>query len=118
MSEWMNHVKATMRANPGTPLRDVLKIAKGTYKKGTATVKKTVTPAVAAVTSVARGPAKRHRTKKHRRKSHKKHRGTKKRRGTKKHHSKHHRKDKGHRHHTKKRGHKRRCCPRNCRPCH
>lgn len=114
MSEWMKHVKATMRANPGTPLRDVLKIAKGTYKKGVGTVKKTATPAVTAVTAVARGPAKRHRTRKHRKKSHKK--SHKKRRG--KSHKKHRRKDKGHRHHTKKRGHKRKCCPRNCRPCH
>ena len=115
MSEWMNHVKATMRANPGTPLRDVLKIAKGTYKKGVGTVKKAATP---VVTAVAKGPVKRHGTRKHRAKSHKKRRGKshKKRRG--KSHKKHHRKDKGHRHHTKKRGHKRKCCPRNCRPCH
>jgi hypothetical protein len=33
--EWMAHVKRTMRANPGKKLKDVLKMAKNTYKKGT-----------------------------------------------------------------------------------
>lgn len=33
---WMAHVKKTMRANPGKKLKDVLKMAKKTYHKGTA----------------------------------------------------------------------------------
>jgi hypothetical protein len=31
---WMSHVKATMRANKGKSLMQVLKMAKKTYKKG------------------------------------------------------------------------------------
>lgn len=31
---WMAHVKATMRANKGLKLKQVLKLAKKTYKKG------------------------------------------------------------------------------------
>ena len=31
---WMSHVKATMRANKGLKLKQVLKLAKKTYKKG------------------------------------------------------------------------------------
>ena len=31
---WMTHVKATMRANKGMKLMQVLKMAKKTYKKG------------------------------------------------------------------------------------
>jgi hypothetical protein len=31
---WMTHVKATMRANKGKSLMQVLKMAKKTYKKG------------------------------------------------------------------------------------
>ena len=33
MSEWLKHVKATMKKNAGKPLKEVLKIAKSTYKK-------------------------------------------------------------------------------------
>lgn len=32
---WMAHVKKTMRANPGKKLKEVLKMAKKTYHKGT-----------------------------------------------------------------------------------
>lgn len=32
---WMAHVKKTMRANPGKKLKEVLKLAKKTYHKGT-----------------------------------------------------------------------------------
>jgi hypothetical protein len=40
---WMAHVKKTMRANKGKKLKEVLKLAAKTYKKGTAkkTAKKT-----------------------------------------------------------------------------
>jgi hypothetical protein len=31
---WMSHVKATMRAHKGLKLKQVLKLAKKTYKKG------------------------------------------------------------------------------------
>ncbi len=46
-TSWMAHVKATMRANKGLKLKQVLKLAKKTYKKakkGGATV---ITPAAA-----------------------------------------------------------------------
>ena len=33
-TSWMAHVKATMRANKGLKLKQVLKLAKKTYKKG------------------------------------------------------------------------------------
>lgn len=33
MSDWLSHVKKTMKMNPGKPLKDVLKMAKKTYKK-------------------------------------------------------------------------------------
>jgi hypothetical protein len=33
MTEWMKHVKATMKQNPGKSLAEVLKMAKKTYKK-------------------------------------------------------------------------------------
>jgi len=34
MSNWLDHVKKTMSVNPGKPLKDILKMAKKTYKKG------------------------------------------------------------------------------------
>jgi hypothetical protein len=33
MNKWQEHVKAEIKKNPGKPLSQVLKIAKGTYKK-------------------------------------------------------------------------------------
>lgn len=39
MSEWLKHVKKTMAENAGKPLKEVLKIAKSTYKKGSEVVK-------------------------------------------------------------------------------
>ena len=33
MSAWLDHVKATLKANPGKALKDVLKLASKTYKK-------------------------------------------------------------------------------------
>ena len=33
-TEWMKHVKETMKAHKGAALSDVLKMAKKTYKKG------------------------------------------------------------------------------------
>jgi len=38
MSNWLNHVKSVMKVNPGKPLKDVLKIAKSSYKSGVAVV--------------------------------------------------------------------------------
>ena len=32
-SAWLDHVKKTLRLNPGKPLKEVLKMAKQTYKK-------------------------------------------------------------------------------------
>lgn len=44
MSNWLAHVKATMKKLPkGTLLKDVLKEAKKTYKKGESVVKYAVT---------------------------------------------------------------------------
>ena len=40
MSAWMDHVKATRKANPKTQLKEVLKMASKTYKKGLVTAKK------------------------------------------------------------------------------
>lgn len=31
---WLDHVKATMSSSPGMDLKDVLRMAKKTYKKG------------------------------------------------------------------------------------
>ena len=42
MTNWLSHVKTTMKANPGKALKDVLKLAKSTYKKGTKAVGKAV----------------------------------------------------------------------------
>lgn len=43
MSSWLEHVKKTMKMNPETPFKDVLKLAKKTYKKGERVVKYAVT---------------------------------------------------------------------------
>ncbi len=43
MSNWLDHVKKTMSMNPGTPLKDVLKMAKKTYKKTASVAKYAVT---------------------------------------------------------------------------
>ena len=43
MSAWLEHVKATMKLFPGKPLKEVLKEAKHTYKKGVSVVKYAVT---------------------------------------------------------------------------
>ena len=37
-SAWLDHVKKTLRLNPGKPLKVVLKLAKKTYKKATPAV--------------------------------------------------------------------------------
>ena len=42
MSNWLSHVKSTMKANPGKALKDVLKMAKKTYKKSATAVGKAV----------------------------------------------------------------------------
>ena len=42
MSNWLAHVKSTMKANPGKALKDVLKMAKSTYKKSANAVGKAV----------------------------------------------------------------------------
>ena len=46
MSNWLAHVKKTMKSNPGKALKDVLKLAKSTYTKGTAAVGKAVRASV------------------------------------------------------------------------
>ena len=43
MSAWLEHVKKTMKLNPGKQLKDVLKLAAKTYKKTKSTVKYAVT---------------------------------------------------------------------------
>lgn len=43
MNAWLKHVKSTMKRNPNKPLKDVLQMAKKTYKKsGSKTAKKLV----------------------------------------------------------------------------
>lgn len=43
MSSWLEHVKKTMKMNPNAAFKDVLKMAKKTYKKGEHVVKYAVT---------------------------------------------------------------------------
>ena len=54
MSNWLAHVKSTMKANPGKALKDVLKMAKSTYKKGTAAVGKAVKASVKSAKKTTR----------------------------------------------------------------
>ena len=54
MSNWLAHVKSTMKANPGKALKDVLKMAKSTYKKGTAVVGKAVKASVKSAKKTTR----------------------------------------------------------------
>ena len=76
MSNWLAHVKSTMKANPGKALKDVLKMAKSTYKKGTAAVGKAVKASVKSAKKTTRsvrktlrvGGGKKTKTMKHRRK--------------------------------------------------
>jgi hypothetical protein len=77
MSNWLAHVKSTMKANPGKALKDVLKMAKSTYKKGTAAVGKAVRASVKSARKTTRsvrktlrvgGGKKSKKTMKHRRK--------------------------------------------------
>jgi hypothetical protein len=43
MSNWLEHVKKTMKLHPGKPLKEVLKAAKATYKKAEGVAKYAVT---------------------------------------------------------------------------
>lgn len=43
MTTWLDHVKHTMKLNKGKPLKEVLKLAKATYKKTGEVVKYAVT---------------------------------------------------------------------------
>ena len=58
MSNWLSHVKTTMKANPGKALKDVLKMAKSTYKKGTAAVSKAVRASVKSAKKTTRSVRK------------------------------------------------------------
>lgn len=58
MSAWLDHVKNTMKLHPGKALKDVLKIAKGTYKKGESVVEYAVTGKKARKTEKAKKSAK------------------------------------------------------------
>jgi len=78
MSAWLQHVKATMKKFPGKPLREVLKEAKRTYKKGESVVKYAVT---------GKKSAKKHH-KKSAKKSAKKHHKKSAKKSAKKHHKK------------------------------
>ena len=68
MSAWLDHVKATMQMNKGKPLKEVLKLAKKTYKKGAHAVKKTGSVVKYAVTDKK---SRKHRTRKHKKTAHK-----------------------------------------------
>lgn len=72
MSEWLKHVKATMKMNKGLPLKEVLKIAKKTYKTGVKAAKKTGKVVKYAVTG-KKSHKKSHKGKKHHTKTAKKH---------------------------------------------
>jgi hypothetical protein len=50
---WSLHIKETMKANPGMLLKDVLKLAGKTYKKGADAVKTVVTHVSKTVKGVA-----------------------------------------------------------------
>ena len=71
-SPWMQHVGATMAAMPGVALRDVLKAASKTYKKG-----KSVTGKALLLKKVRK--TKRRRRRKGRRKGRRKRRRTRRR---------------------------------------
>lgn len=43
MSAWLDHVKKTMKLNPSKSFKEVLKLAKKTYKKGASTVEYAIT---------------------------------------------------------------------------
>ena len=43
MSAWLDHVKRTMKLNPTKSFKEVLKLAKKTYKKGASTVEYAIT---------------------------------------------------------------------------
>ncbi len=58
MSNWLSHVKSTMKANPGKALKDILKMAKSTYKKGTAAVRKAVRASVKSAKKTTRSVRK------------------------------------------------------------
>tara|TARA_Y100000389_G_C17465070_1_gene524763 strand:- start:912 stop:1235 length:324 start_codon:yes stop_codon:yes gene_type:complete len=51
---WSLHIKETMKANPGMLLKDVLKLAGKTYKKGADAVKTVVTNVGKTVKGVAK----------------------------------------------------------------
>jgi hypothetical protein len=76
MSNWLAHVKSTMKANPGKALKDVLKMAKSTYKKGTAAVSKAVRASVKSAKKTTRSVRKTLRVggKKHKKTTTRKHR--------------------------------------------
>lgn len=62
-SAWLDHVKATLRQNAGKPLKEVLQIAKKTYKKAESVVEG----------KKVHKKSHKKRTRKHAKKSHKKH---------------------------------------------
>lgn len=43
MSAWLDHVKRTMKLNPTKSFKEVLMLAKKTYKKGASTVEYAIT---------------------------------------------------------------------------
>ena len=61
-SAWLDHVKATLRQNAGKPLKEVLQIAKKTYKKAESVVEG----------KKVHKKSHKKRTRKHAKKSHKK----------------------------------------------
>lgn len=84
MSAWLEHVKATMKKFPGKPLKEVLKEAKRTYKKGVSVVKYAVTGKKSHKKSSKHHKKSHKKSRKHHKKSHKKssrrHRSSRRRR--------------------------------------
>lgn len=59
MSAWLDHVKKTMKMNPTKSFKEVLMMAKKTYKKGVSTVKYAVTGKKAKTKAMRKTKAKR-----------------------------------------------------------
>ena len=72
MSNWLEHVKKTMKLHPGKPLKEVLKAAKATYKKAEGVAKYAVTGKKSRRHHKKSHKGKKHhKTAKHHKKSHK-----------------------------------------------
>ena len=80
-NRWLAHVKNTMAKYPKKAFKEILKLAKKTYKKGKSVTRKVASHALKAKKSrKTRKHRRRHKTKKHRRRKPKKSRRRRRRR--------------------------------------